>query len=225
MSEQGLKNRLRALALRKLLEYHSKLSSYEYSGSDAWIQTFSGKSYHFLDPRQDEISIEDIAHALSNQCRFSGHCRKFYSVAQHSVLCSEVVPIEYAFQALMHDAPEAYVVDLPRPIKRCGALLGYDKLEDISWRAVCRKFSLATELHQSVKIADTRMLMTEQRDIMGKQARVTADVNPYYRKIVPVAPEEAEAMFLDRYRELVQRNYELMTQKLWEQQRVKHHAH
>ena len=90
-----------------------------------WIQTFTGRAFYVLDPRPEDVDIEDIAHALSMQCRFAGHCREFYSVAQHSVTASWLVPPEDALWGLLHDAAEAYVVDLPRPIKRAWQLESY----------------------------------------------------------------------------------------------------
>ena len=87
-----------------------------------WIQTMSGVIFYPLDPRPEEIRIEDIAHALSHQCRFAGHCREFYSVAEHSVRVSRELPQEFMLWGLLHDASEAYLVDLPRPIKRWSAM-------------------------------------------------------------------------------------------------------
>ncbi|HAF5811207.1 TPA: HD family hydrolase, partial [Salmonella enterica] len=83
----------------------------------SFIQTLSGKQFDYLSATIDDIDIEDIAVALSNICRFSGHLPKFYSVAQHSVLCSQLVSPEFAFEALMHDAAEAYCQDIPAPLK------------------------------------------------------------------------------------------------------------
>lgn len=92
-----------------------------------WIATFTGRRHYFLDPHPSEIVIEDIAHALSMICRYGGHCRTFYSVAEHSVRVAEAmllgrfgdlnyVPIEVLF-ALLHDASEAYLGDLVHPLK------------------------------------------------------------------------------------------------------------
>src|SRR5258708_302056 len=82
-----------------------------------WMQTYTGRAYWPADPRAEDVCIEDIAHALSLLCRYTGHCKRFYSVAEHSILISQVVPPEYAFFGLMHDAQEAYINDLARPIK------------------------------------------------------------------------------------------------------------
>jgi hypothetical protein len=88
-----------------------------------WILTFTGKKFDLLDPQVEQICIEDIAHALSNQCRFAGHTKHFYSVAQHSIILAENVvkqnEINPALQlrALLHDAAEAYMNDIPAPMK------------------------------------------------------------------------------------------------------------
>src|SRR5271170_7300011 len=83
----------------------------------AWIQTYTGGVFHILDPQQNEIYIKDIAHALAMQCRFTGHVRKFYSIAEHCVLGSHIVPKKLALQFLLHDASEAYIADINRPLK------------------------------------------------------------------------------------------------------------
>ncbi|WP_077791660.1 YfbR-like 5'-deoxynucleotidase [Escherichia coli] len=84
----------------------------------SFIKTFSGKHFYYDKINKDDIVINDIAVSLSNICRFAGHLSHFYSVAQHAVLCSQLVPQEFAFEALMHDATEAYCQDIPAPLKR-----------------------------------------------------------------------------------------------------------
>ena len=111
-----------------------------------WFQTATGKQFWPLDPHPDEVCIEDIAHHLANQCRFAGACRAFYSVAQHSVLVSCAVPSEDQKWGLLHDAAEAYLQDLIRPIKAASALgEEYRKIEDLVLRAVCEQFGLPVE--------------------------------------------------------------------------------
>jgi len=84
----------------------------------AFLPTCSGRRVHLLNPSPDEIAIEDIAHALSHACRFAGHVPSYYSVAQHSVLVSELLDERTALWGLLHDASEAYLHDLTRPLKR-----------------------------------------------------------------------------------------------------------
>lgn len=91
-----------------------------------FIQTVSGRRINPFAPVPELIELDDIAQALANQCRFGGHCRSFYSVAQHSCLLSDLLAAREAepvglLSALLHDAPEAYLVDLPHPLNRHGA--------------------------------------------------------------------------------------------------------
>jgi hypothetical protein len=134
-----------------------------------WIQTFTGVEFYPLDPRPEEICIEDIAHALSNQCRYSGHVKHFYSVAEHSIRVLELCPREWHAWALLHDAAEAYLVDLPRPVKRyseIGRL--YREAEDLLMIAICERFGLTWQdpMPEPVERADKAMLWVESRDLM-----------------------------------------------------------
>src|SRR5215213_11515028 len=104
------------------------------------IQTFTGKFVTPLDPKIDQIDIIDIAHALSNMCRYAGHVRKFYSVAEHSILASYYVFEDEALEALLHDATEAYLVDVPKPYKHM--LPDYCKYEDRLHGVISLKFQL-----------------------------------------------------------------------------------
>ena len=104
-----------------------------------FIQTFTGRMFWPIDPQPDEVDIEDIAHALSNVCRFCGHTREFYSVAQHSVLVSEIVPAAFALEGLLHDATEAYISDVARPVKPY--LTNYKEIEINLYRAIAKRFN------------------------------------------------------------------------------------
>lgn len=140
------------------------------SGEDAgvrprvgdWIQTFTGVEVYPFDPRPEDIRIEDIAHALSMQCRYAGHCSQFYSVAEHSVRVAELLPREVQLWGLLHDASEAYLVDLPRPIKRhseIGAL--YRVAEESLMRAIAARFDLEWPEPPLIDGADKAMLCWE----------------------------------------------------------------
>jgi hypothetical protein len=129
-----------------------------------WMQTYTGRQFWPIDPRPDEIFIEDIAHALGNACRYAGHCITFYSVAEHSVLMARAVPQEFKAWALLHDASEAYLVDVPRPLKPF--LTGYADLEDRVMAAVATRFGLAAEMPAIVKDTDNRILHDERRQNM-----------------------------------------------------------
>lgn len=134
-----------------------------------FMQTFSGRKFWPLDPRSDEVHIEDIAHALSMQCRYGGHCTRFYSVAEHSVLMARTFANrDLALWALLHDAAEAYVADVPRPLKRF--LPGYKEAENKVMAAICDRFGLPHEMPERVKYADECILADEIRQAMVKMA-------------------------------------------------------
>jgi hypothetical protein len=129
-----------------------------------WMQTAHGRQFWPCDPRPSEIFLDDIAHALSMLCRYGGHCRRFYSVAEHSVLLSHVVSAEDARWALLHDASEAYIVDVPRPLKPF--LAGYAAAEEAIMAAVCRRFGLPEAMPPRVKAADRSILTDEMMQAM-----------------------------------------------------------
>lgn len=169
------------------------------AAAQEWIQTFTGRAYHPLAPRVEDIVIEDIAHALAYQCRFTGHTRGFYSVAQHSVLIALVLPKELALEGLLHDASEAYLLDLARPVKYHPALAQYRVLEDSNMQAIRQAFALRDSEPDEVKAADKRMLPTERRSLMrpcpvGYKWQPTPE--PYDMHITPWSPDRAEQMFL-----------------------------
>jgi 5'-deoxynucleotidase YfbR-like HD superfamily hydrolase len=128
------------------------------------IRTFTGKYINIFEPDPMEIDISDIAHALSHQCRFGGHLPEYYSVAQHCVLVAEKVPQEYAMEALLHDASEAYLLDIPRPIKH--RLTNYTEIEDKLMTVIAAKYGFQWPLNEVVKKADEKMLQYEWDRIM-----------------------------------------------------------
>lgn len=166
-----------------------------------WIQTFTGRQFWPLDPRPEDVSIEDIAHALSNLCRFTGHVREFYSVADHCIRVSEIVAPEVRFWALMHDAPEAYLLDLARPLKHAAGLGEvYRECEARLMAVIAERFGLELPEPPAVKAADQVLLYTEKRDLMGRAPRPWADpVTALPGKIWPRSPKQAEEEFLQRF--------------------------
>lgn len=170
-----------------------------------YIETYTGKAFYVLDPHYEDICIEDIAHSLSNMCRFAGHTKKFYSVAQHSVLVMSKLPTMYRLWGLLHDASEAYLVDLPRPIKH-GSLLGdeYRKIEPVIQSMVYSKFGLRGEEPAIVKEVDDRMIPTERRDLLVNSGRTwMGGLAPYNEIIMPWSPDTAECVFLSEFYNLV----------------------
>lgn len=168
-----------------------------------WIQLYSGRKFFPMNPDIDAIDINDIAQSLSNMCRFTGHCKSFYSVAQHSVMVSYLVG-EHAMWGLLHDASEAYLVDMPRPIKRLKELQPFRDIENNVMLAICEKFGLSKIEPPIVKDADTRMLATEARDLMSPlHPDWHQPCEPLPFTIITLNPTEAKNLFLNRYRELV----------------------
>lgn len=167
-----------------------------------WMQTYTGRRFYPLDPRPEEIDRADIAHALSLLCRYGGHVDRFYSVAEHCVLMSRAVEPEHALPALLHDATEAYVVDVPRPLKR--QLAGYAAIEEQVWFAIAYHFRLPLELPASVKEADNRILLTERAALMPRAERWSVDdeYEPLPVEIEGWTPAVAERAYLDRLAEL-----------------------
>jgi len=166
-----------------------------------WIQTFLKKKFYPTNPNIEDICIEDIAHALSMQCRFSGHINEFYSVAQHSVYVSYICNSHLS--GLLHDASEAYLVDIPKPLKVMNEFSEYRKIENKLQTMIYKKFDLPETELDNVKDADLKMLATEARDLFsGLHPEWKCPTNPLPFKIMPVGPKEAEKMFLDRFKEL-----------------------
>lgn len=167
-----------------------------------WIPTITGRVIYPLDPRPEEIHIVDIAWALSMQCRYNGHTRMFYSVAEHSHILSKTLPEEYALVGLLHDASEAYLSDIPRPIK--GSLKEYQTYEDNLMQCIAAKFGFAWPLPDIVKEYDHRILYTE-KEMLCAQTPFEWDLSGGPLPGVSIlgwSPDRAYIAFLSRYAEL-----------------------
>ena len=169
------------------------------------IVTHSGKYFNFLEPIPDMICIEDIAHALSHLCRFTGHTAQFYSVAQHSVLVSEILPPNLQLAGLLHDATEAYIGDVSRPLKML--LPQYREIEHRVWLAIAAKFDLPVDLPKPIKDADNTLLLTEKRDLLaysrhGEFWEWAKDINPLPSTIQRWPSWMAKKVFLERFHAL-----------------------
>jgi hypothetical protein len=164
----------------------------------SWFVTRNGKRFFPLDTRVEDICIFDIAHALSMICRFGGHSRRFYSVAEHSVLVSEVVPPEDALCGLLHDATEAYIGDMVRPLKQ--ELPSYVKLENKLWPLIAEKFQIDPVMPPSVKHADNSVLLAEKAALVVDTGHAWPFTEaPAKVQIIGYSPPDAYANFLRRF--------------------------
>ncbi len=168
-----------------------------------WQMTASGRPFWPLRPRAEDVAIEDIAAHLSNLCRFTGATRSFYSVAEHSVRVAWAVesaggtPAEVLW-ALLHDASEAYLHDLPSPLKHQPEMAPYREAERRVQAVICERFGLPLKPPMFVTFYDRVLLRTEQRDLMPPElpGEVRGDAEPLPGFIVPWGPSQARRMFL-----------------------------
>lgn len=170
------------------------------------IRLLSGAMFDYNNPRATEVQIEDIAGALSKVCRFAGHIPQFYSVAQHAVNASRIVPPEHAFDALMHDTAEAFTNDLPTPLKF--AIPVFRELEVRIESAMGQRFGFAYPLPEPVRLADLQMLSIEKVRLKLDHSHwdcLTGIETAHIEHLVdlsPMTPCRAERLFLDRFAEL-----------------------
>jgi 5'-deoxynucleotidase YfbR-like HD superfamily hydrolase len=172
----------------------------------ARVQTVSGRAVDLLAVKPHQIAIEDIAHGLAHLCRFNGHTRDFYSVAQHAVLVSMCCRPADMLHGLLHDASEAYLGDVVSPLKHLPRMKGYRATENRLQRAIYVRFGLAPLMPDSVKRVDAQMLATEIRDLMPtctSWPRWVMDTKALCLRIVPLPPADAERWFLGRFTQLI----------------------
>jgi uncharacterized protein len=165
-----------------------------------FITTVSGRRFWPLDPRAADVDLGDIATALSNLCRWGGHLDRHYSVAQHSVLVALSLPHSLRPQGLLHDAAEAYCVDVPAPIKVY--LINYEVIEARLAAAIGDRFGVELcSLDPQVEAADIRARVTEQRDLRPTRHSIKS-IQPWMARIVPWTVEESRENFLGLARKL-----------------------
>ncbi len=188
-----------------------------------WIETFTGKSFFPLDPEPDKICIEDITHALSMLCRFNGHCKVFYSIAEHSIRVANFVKqtfypytnkrivrkkrdLTIELYALLHDSAEAYNSDIPRPIK--SSLTNFKDIENKILEIILEKFCLTNYISEDYKKfiqdADDILLATEARDLGMKLVdHWKLRKEPLFSHIIPYRSiEMAQKVFFRKFSEL-----------------------
>lgn len=165
-----------------------------------FMTTISGKRINYENPTVEMFDITDIAHSLSNLCRFGGHINRFYSVAQYSVMVSNLVPHHLALAALLHDASEAYLSDIVRPAKRM--LPQYKDLE-LKFQGVIEQRFAVTFDHEEIHIADNKALYAEALHFYGDIDDWGLDGFEHYATITPLHAKHARLMFMCRFSELV----------------------
>ncbi|MGD9209193.1 MAG: hypothetical protein PVI90_00380 [Desulfobacteraceae bacterium] len=185
---------------------------------DSFCTTYTGKRFYFSNPQPEMVCLQDIAHALSQLCRFGGHSKHFYSVAEHSVLVSYYVPTPYAAEALLHDAAEAYCGDARTPFKRlltvktisavdaCPVLMTYAMFERQVLKMIFEKYSLFWPLNPIIERADSELFIAEYRTLISE------DLPEYLSSMPPLkligrtiscySPSVAKQKFLARAQEL-----------------------
>ena len=161
------------------------------------IRTVTGKSIDVFDPDFDSICIEDIAHGLSNNCRFAGQVKEFYSVAEHSIWMAERAKPEDKLEALMHDGSEAYMLDLPKPIKN--SMLEYQEVEYHLMKAISIKFGFSYPINENVKELDKMALDFERENKMKQNS------------FKSMTPTQAKERFLELYEEIMKQENNLVT--------------
>lgn len=168
-----------------------------------WVFTISGEPFWPLDPHVRDVRITDIAHGLSQLCRFAGQTKRFYSVAQHSVLVSRQCPTEMALHGLLHDASEAYLVDITVPVKVDRALAGYRAIEERVQRVIYQRFNLSPDEPAEVKRLDRVVAETEIRDLVVVPAGWSRPgVERLKQRVIPIGSQMAKRQFLHRFCEL-----------------------
>lgn len=174
--------------------------------TESCITTASGKFFDILKPEEYDFDIEEIATALSNLCRYTGHVNQFYSVAEHSVLVSRIVPDRLALAGLLHDASEAYLGDVSSPLKKL--LPEYKAIEARVQQAIATRFNLGDALdNPAIHEADKRMYWQERQSVADNGVRDKLwhqDLRATRRvEAMGMSPTMARRMFIKRYRSLV----------------------
>lgn len=168
-----------------------------------WMQTYTGQAFDPMNPDPERIKIEDIAHALAMNCRYAGHVNRFYSVAEHSVHVSRNVSRTNALWGLLHDASEAYIADIVRPVKK--RMPEYKLVEDVLMAAICRRFHLPVEQPAEIYDIDLRIVVDEKAVLLNKEPLpwgAIEGLEPVGATISAWSPERAKGEFLETFQAL-----------------------
>lgn len=173
--------------------------------NEPWFKTVTGLKFYPMNPRPEEIRLDDIAHGLAKTARFNGHTFEFYSVAQHSVIVSQHVRPEHALYGLLHDAAEAYIGDLIRPVKKAPGLATFAEIEAKIMAVIAEAFFLKWPMNMAatddVQQADEYTLYTEDRDL---RHRAWTDRPTWPERIEPIEWRPARALFIERFYQLIE---------------------
>lgn len=161
---------------------------------------YSGSTFNLNDFSEYHFDVEEIAHSLSMLCRYNGHTKKFYSVAQHSVIVATSLPSSLRLFGLLHDAAEAYVGDVVCPLKKLPLMNYYKQLEDKILSAILFRHGVfwSEEAEEKVNAMDKAVLAVELNDLFDK--KYLADC--WHGQIIPLSQEKAKDLFLSTYKEV-----------------------
>lgn len=169
-------------------------------GHGPTLELVDGQLFYLLEPNPEALSLDAIAYALSNLCRYTGHCKPFYSVAQHCVHVSTLVPREHALAGLFHDASEAFIGDLSRPLKDALDTIAPGVIRFVEGRihaVIAERFGFEYPFDPAIKHADNVALATEKRDLMTRGLVDWPNLPPPEEKVIrPWAPIQAQTFFL-----------------------------
>lgn len=166
-----------------------------------FVSTYTGRQFYPLAPTPEQIDIEDIAHGLAYQCRFNGQTRHFYSVAQHSLIVADLVPSGLRLAALLHDAAEAYMGDMVKPLKQLFPL--FSEIEGKVMSAIGLRYGVSRFDDRTIKAADLIALATEKRDLMPNSSEAWDSLTGVIAspaRIKLMSPQQAKAAFLSAFR-------------------------
>ena len=176
------------------------------------IQTYTGTIFYPLDPRMEDIEIEDVAHGLSHKARFTGHTRKLYTTCEHAVrVCNHLAmcgaSLMEQFVGLHHDDTDAYLPDVPTPLKVLPEFQWFRDLEHHLQDMCFKKFGCVVGDYSVIKNSDIVLLLTEKRDLMPTkngnwQHKYTQKPIPEPYFIEPWEPTYAKQMYLHMHNTL-----------------------
>jgi 5'-deoxynucleotidase YfbR-like HD superfamily hydrolase len=176
------------------------------------ISLYNGDFFDYDNVQDHDYDIDVIAHSLSNICRYGGHSNKFYSVAEHCVLVSRVVPLDLALCGLLHDASEAYCGDVCKPLKNM--LPAYEEIEDRVQEAIANHFNLPFPFPKEIHLADKAVYRAERRQITNAEDKIWFTHIPEADVLVTgMDPKNAKNFFLSRYYELTSEHPLLQRQR------------